>query len=256
MKVELLVLYCLFKETDWILPKKSCWASPYLTPLNSAGSHTALVTDSQSLTWKSSFLSQSGNHLGGGLDVSVTNSSIHLHFISWCSSFPGSIRIFVPASAVLCLHLFPRHHCPEQKDSKQMCHWCFSFLHNSRQKMGVLKHWTQEFTCRGTDNWGKVGSDESVSSSFFQGCPTMKSVLCSATCMSGPCGWSSNQGLRWWVLQLCWSPSGHSDWRILPGREVLYSSPPPFPVPKQVRLIQKTSNGKKKKCIKIFTRLQ
>ena len=36
----------------------------------------------------------------------------------------------------------------------------------------------------------------------------------------------------------------------------VYFSPPPFPVSNQIRLVRQTSNGKKKKCIKIFTRLQ
>lgn len=94
MKAELFVLYCLFKETGMILPKKSFWASPYLTPLNSTRNDTVLVT-ARASDW-----SDLSCHSQDTTWVYFSNQQQHLHFISWCSSFPSNIRIFVPASAV------------------------------------------------------------------------------------------------------------------------------------------------------------
>lgn len=47
-----------------------------------------------------------------------------------------------------------------------------------------------------------------------------------------------------------WADKDCSDWRIKPERGVVYSSPPPFPVPNQIRLVQQTSNGKKRSVLK------
>lgn len=247
MKVELLVLYCLFKEIGWILPKKSCWASPDLTPLNSAESHTVLVT-ARASDWSHLSCHSQETTWVGVCHISVTNSSI-------CISFPDALPSLVAWGCLFQLQLCVSSFVPQpplswtKGQQTNVCHWCFSFLHNSRQKMGVLKHWTQtqEFTHRrrklrqGRFWWV-------CQLPFLKGCPTMKSLLCSATvplaCL-GPCGWSSSPGSQ--VVSSPAHSSPHSDWRMLPGRELVYSSPPPFPVPSQVRLIQQTSNGKKKK---------
>lgn len=155
----------------------------------------------------------------------------------------------------VCLHLFPSQHCLNKRTANKCATGGVAsvILHDSRQKMGVLRHQIQEFTCRGNVNWGKAGSDESISYLFSkavppwsQSCVLPQFHLHSLVLLAE----AVTQGLKWQLLQLWWSLSGHSDWRILPGREVVYSSPPPFPVPNQVRLIQQTSNGKKKSVLK------
>lgn len=67
---------------------------------------------------------------------------------------------------------------------------------------------------------------------------------------------SGNTGsqFRWWTLQLCCSLGRQRlQWLKNTARnihQVVYSSPPPFPVPNQIRLVQQTSNGKKRSVLK------